>query len=111
MPRDISRRSFVNGVLILGGSVTAYELLSRPSSAADLTPLDPNDPTATSLGFVRDATKVDASANPTYKAGEHCSLCAQYQGKETDKMAPCNIFSGHTVPAGGWCQVWAQRSA
>lgn len=111
MSRDISRRSFVNGVLILGGAATAYELLSGLAKAAGLTPLDPNDPTAKSLGFVPDATKVNPSANPTFKAGQHCSLCAQFQGKETDKMAACNIFSGHTVPAGGWCQVWTQRPA
>ena len=111
MPRDITRRSFVNSVLILGGSATAFELLSGPAKAADLTPLDPNDPTAKSLGFVSDASKVNASTNPTFKAGQHCSRCAQYQGKETDKMAGCNIFSGHTVPAGGWCQVWTKRPA
>jgi hypothetical protein len=73
--------------------------------------LDPNDPTAKALAFVNDATKVDASANPTFKAGQKCSTCAQYQGKASDPTAACNIFAGHSVPAGGWCKVWAAKPA
>jgi hypothetical protein len=57
-----------------------------------------------------DASKVDAKAYPTFKAGQRCSTCAQYQGKQTDATATCIIFPNHTVPAGGWCQVWAQRT-
>jgi hypothetical protein len=72
--------------------------------------MDPNDPAARALGFVTDAKKVDAAANPTFKAPQNCASCAQYQGKATEPAAPCNIFAGKTVPGTGWCKVWAQRS-
>ena len=78
---------------------------------AALPALDPKDPTATALGFVPDATKVDAAANPTYKPTQKCSNCAQYQGKPGDATAGCNIFAGKSVPAGGWCKVWAAKPA
>ena len=32
-----------------------------------------------------------------------------YQGKASDATAGCNIFAGHSVPAAGWCKVWAQK--
>ena len=28
-----------------------------------------------------------------------------------DSFTGCNIFVGHTVPAGGWCKVWAAKPA
>jgi hypothetical protein len=85
--------------------------MGNTAGAAALPALDPNDPTAKALAFVNDATKVDASANPTFKAGQKCSTCAQYQGKASDPTAACNIFAGHSVPAGGWCKVWAAKPA
>jgi hypothetical protein len=108
MQHKISRRDLVKGGLIAGALVPALGLMAHRAEAA-LTPLDPNDPTAKSLGFVTDAAKVDASANPTYKPGQRCATCAQYQGKPTEPVAGCNIFAGHSVPAAGWCKVWAQR--
>ena len=86
-------------------------LIGNTSTAAALPPLDPKDPTAQALGFVTDATKVDAKANTTYKPDQKCSTCAQYQGKASDATAACNIFAGKSVPAGGWCKVWAQKPA
>lgn len=109
MQHKISRRDVVKGGLIAGALVPALGLVARQSQAAGLTPLDPNDPTARSLAYVADASKVNASANPTYKPGQRCATCAQYVGKPTDASAGCNVFAGHSVPAGGWCKVWAQR--
>jgi len=85
-------------------------LVGKGAQAAELTPLDPNDPLAKSLDFTNDASKVNAGANPTFKAGQRCATCAQFQGKTGDAKGPCAIFPGHSVPAGGWCKVWAQRS-
>ena len=34
-----------------------------------------------------------------------------YQGKPDDTSAACNIFVGKSVPAGGWCKVWAAKPA
>jgi hypothetical protein len=109
MQHKISRRAIVKRGLIAGALVPAMGLIGNAAGAAGLSPLDPSDPTAKALGFVTDATKVDASANPTFKPNQKCSTCAQYQGKAGDATAGCNIFAGHSVPQGGWCKVWAQK--
>lgn len=109
MQQKISRRAMVKGSLIAGALAPAFGLIAQNAYAAGLTPLDPSDPMAKGLGFVADATKVDAAANSTYKAGQKCGTCAQFQGKAGDATAGCNIFAGHSVPQGGWCKVWAQK--
>jgi High potential iron-sulfur protein len=110
MQHKISRRAMVKSGLIAGALVPAIGLLGNAARAQAPTPLDPSDPTAKALNFVTDATKVDAGANPTYKAGQRCATCAQYTGKAGSTSGGCNIFVGHTVPAGGWCKVWAAKS-
>ncbi len=105
----ISRRAIIKGGLIAGALVPAYGLIGGTAQAAGLPPLDPNDPTAKALGFATDSSKVDAAANPTHKPTQKCGTCAQYLGKASDATAGCNIFAGHSVPAGGWCKVWAQK--
>ena len=107
----MTRRSIVKSGLIAGALVPALGLIGGTAGAAALTPLDPNDPTAKALGFVSDATKVDAASNPTYKSTQKCSTCAQFLGKAGDATAGCNIFAGHSVPAGGWCKVYAPKPA
>jgi hypothetical protein len=106
----ISRRAVVKGGLIAGAFLPAMGLVVD-AAAAGLPPLDPKDPTAVALGFITDATKVDAAANATYKPTQKCSNCAQYQGKAGEATAACNIFVGKSVPAGGWCKVWAAKPA
>ncbi|HWJ36613.1 MAG TPA: high-potential iron-sulfur protein [Steroidobacteraceae bacterium] len=107
--QKMTRRSIVKGGLIAGALVPALGLMGNTATAAGLPPLDPSDATAKALGYVADGTKVIASENPTYKPGQKCSTCAQYQGKASDATAACTIFTGHSVPAAGWCKVWAQK--
>ena len=111
MNKKLTRRAMVKSGLIASALVPAFGLIGNTAAAAGLPPLDPSDPTASALGFVTDAAKVSASANPTFKPGQKCSTCAQFQGKATDATAGCNIFAGHSVPAGGWCKVWALKPA
>ena len=111
MQRKISRRAVVKGGLIAGAFIPAIGLMANTANAAGLPPLDPKDPTAVALSFVTDATKVNAAANATYKPTQKCSNCAQYQGKAGDATAGGNIFAGKSVPAGGWCKVWAAKPA
>jgi hypothetical protein len=83
-------------------------ILGRAEAAAG--PVDPNEPQAKSLGYVKDATKVDAKANPNFKPGQHCANCLQVpKGKEGGAQVPCNIFAGRLVEAKGWCKVWVKR--
>ncbi len=108
MPRTIVRRDFLKCAL---ASAVVIPALSRADArATSLTPLDPTDATAQSLGFVPDASKIDASTHSAFKSGQHCGVCAQYQGKQSDARAGCTIFSGHSVPSGGWCGAFVQRS-
>ena len=102
--RDRSRRSF----LALAGVTGAAALVGiRPSlsQAQGGTPphLAESDPTAKALGYVEDASKVDKTKYPTYKAGAHCATCNFFQGKASDAYAPCQIFPGKSVAAKGWC--------
>jgi hypothetical protein len=111
MQSKISRRSIVKGGLIAGALLPAIGLVARDAAAAGpLPPLDPKDPSAAALHFVPDATKVVAAANPTYKPTQKCSNCAQFQGKPGDATGGCNIFAGKSVPQGGWCMVWVQKT-
>jgi hypothetical protein len=109
--RKLSRRAMVKSSLLAGTLMPALGLIGKTAQADALTPLDPNDPQAKALGFVSDASKVNAGANPTFKAGQKCGTCAQFQGKAADATGGCNIFVGHSVPSGGWCKVWAQKPA
>jgi hypothetical protein len=97
--------------LLAGALVPAMGLIGNAAGAAALPLLDPNDPQAKSLAYAPDGSKVNTAANPTFKPSQKCSTCAQYQGKATDATAGCNIFAGHSVPAAGWCKVWAQKPA
>ena len=102
------RRSLLKGALLGVAAVPVSALLGRAAHAA-AGKVDPNEPTAKSLGYVEDATKVDAKANPNYKPGQLCSNCLQAQVKEGAEYVPCNIFAGRDVAAKGWCKVYVKR--
>jgi hypothetical protein len=107
MSGTIVRRDFLK--CALASAVVIPALSGADARATGLTPLDPTDSTAQSLGFVPNASKVAANANPGFKTGQHCGVCMQYQGKSSDTAAGCSIFPGHSVPSGGWCMAFAQR--
>jgi High potential iron-sulfur protein len=109
MQKLISRRTLVNYALVAGAFLPALNIGREAAAAEALAPLDPNDPTAKSLGYVSDSSKVDASANPTHKPDQTCANCAQFQGKPGEQQGGCNIFVGKSVAAGGWCKVWAKK--
>jgi hypothetical protein len=108
MSCTILRRDFLK--YALASAVAIPALCAADARAAGLPLLDPTDPVAQSLGFVPDASKVAANANPTFKPGQHCGVCMQYQGKAADAAAGCGIFAGHSVPSRGWCRAFGQRA-
>jgi High potential iron-sulfur protein len=82
---------------------------AKPAAAGALPMLNPTEPAAKALGYVEDATKVDAKANPTFKAGQNCSNCLQWADKNRKAPASkCNLFPGKMVKSGGWCKVWVK---
>jgi hypothetical protein len=102
------RRALLKGALLGVAAVPVTALLGRTANAA-AGKVDPNEPQAKSLGYVEDATKVDAKANPNYKPGQVCSNCLQAQVKPGAAEVPCNIFAGRPVAANGWCKVYVKR--
>jgi High potential iron-sulfur protein len=103
------RRTLLKGALIGVAAVPVSAILGRSAQAAGAR-VDPNEPQAKSLGYVEDAAKVDAKANPNFKPGQNCSNCLQaptYKAGMTE--VPCNIFAGRPVAAKGWCKVYVKR--
>jgi len=103
------RRTLLKGALLGVAAVPVSALLSRTADAAD-GKVDPNEPQAKSLGYVEDAAKVDAKANPNYKAGQMCANCLQAPtAKPGAAEVPCNIFAQRNVAAKGWCKVYVKK--
>ncbi len=111
MSHSFSRRTLINRALLAAAAVPLVRFGLSTAAAADLAPLDPNDPSAKALGYAADSAKVDAAANPMHKAEQACANCAQYRGKAGDASGGCNIFPGKSVSAKGWCKVWAKKPA
>jgi len=109
MHNKISRRTIVKSAIAVGAFIPALGFIESAAAATALPALSPADPTAKALGYVDDASTVDAKANPTHKPEQKCSSCAQYQGKAGDARGGCNIFAGKSVSGGGWCKVWAKK--
>jgi hypothetical protein len=89
MSCTIVRRDFLK--CALASAVVIPTLGVAGARAASPPLLDPTDPVAQSLGFVLDASKLDSSADPQFKTGQHCGVCMQYQGKSSDATAGCGI--------------------
>ncbi len=79
-------------------------------SGADLPRLDQSGRQAQAFGYVSDASGIDVSAQPTYKAGQACANCSLFLGDEGDQWGPCSIFPGLAVSTAGWCSVYAAKA-
>ena len=86
----------------------AAVLTAATGARAQAAKIDEKDPAAVALAYKHDATKVDAKANPTYKAGNNCLNCQFYQGK--DAWGACPMVGGKLVNRKGWCKVWAKKA-
>lgn len=107
--RKIPRRDVLKGALIGVATVPVAALLGRAEAATG--PVDPSEQQAKQLRYVKDATTVDAKANPNFKPGQICANCLQVpKGKEGGAQVPCNIFGGRLVEAKGWCMVYIKRT-
>ena len=69
-----------------------------------------DDPTAAALGYVADASRIDATKQPVYVAGRRCNGCALFQGTASDASAVCLIFGNKQVSAKGWCTGWSKKA-
>ena len=103
----IERRDFLKFGSLAAASIVIASRAGK--AAAQAAPLDEKDPTAQSLGYKNDATKVDKVKFPKYVAGETCANCQLYQGKPSDATGGCPIFSGKLVNAKGWCSAYVKK--
>ena len=101
------RRSLLKSVLVALPAAVAMR-----DAAAQSTPphMEESESLAKAMGYVHDASKIDADKVPQYKAGSTCGNCMQLQGKEGDEWRPCNLFTGKLVNAHGWCKVWQPKA-
>jgi hypothetical protein len=107
-----SRRRFIRTavagavVLPIAGSL----LRSEFAMSGETGHLDEADPTAKSLGYTEDTTRVDARKYPQHTPAQDCGGCRYYQGKPGSQWGPCTIFPGKgAVHAKGWCAAYVAR--
>jgi hypothetical protein len=99
----VSRRSLLKSLAAAAGAALIFR--GGESCAAELPHLDVKDPAAVALGYVENASQVDAKKYPTYVKGSRCDNCLLLQGA-SGAYRPCNLFPGKLVSAAGWCSGW-----
>ncbi len=102
--RAVNRRSLVKNLVAAAAAVSILRV--GKSRAADLPHLDVKDPDAVALGYVENATEVDAKKYPSYVHGSNCDNCLLLQGSSGAGYRPCTLFAGKLVSAAGWCSGW-----
>lgn len=111
---DSSRRAFLASAAVVASAALVGGLRSRTARAAGgkLPHLTDADPLAKSLGYTQNHNDVAKAKFPTYKAGDHCSVCRFFQGTPGQKSgyAGCQIYPGYSVNAQGWCASFHARS-
>ena len=80
------RRTVLKGALLGVAAVPVSALLGRAEAAAG-GPVDPNEPQAKSLGYVVDATKVDAKANPELQGRPEMRHMPAGSGRQGERRA------------------------
>jgi hypothetical protein len=101
-PKTLTRRNMIT-TLALGVSAV---ITARGALGKEAEKLDPRDSRAVALGYVEDASKVDAKKYPTFVAGSNCENCLQLQGTAGHAYRPCSLFPGSLVAVSGWCSGW-----
>ncbi len=99
----VNRRSLIKSLAAAAAAAAIFR--GGKARAAESPHLDVKDPAAVALGYVEDATQVDAKKYPTYVKGSRCDNCLLLQGS-SGAYRPCNLFPGKLVSAAGWCSGW-----
>ncbi|MGC3871757.1 high-potential iron-sulfur protein [Halomonas sp. GXIMD04776] len=100
-----SRREFMRHSLLgLAALPLGVGILSQRAFAQELEPLDPENPQAKALNYVKKAE--EASDHPAYEEGELCSNCMFFQEANNG----CQLFPQNSVEPNGWCQSWTKQA-
>lgn len=105
----MQRRRFLTTLACGAAAIPLAQLLAGQARAADLPHVTADDATAKAVGYVPDASKLDAKKEPTFKAGSACGGCALYQGGK-EAFGGCALFPGKAVAAKGWCRSFAAKA-
>ena len=76
--------------------------LLAPGAFAAGARVDPDSATARALGY-----RPDGSATVRPDTSQRCEACVHFAGGV--EWAPCAIFQGCKVNAGGWCRAFTAR--
>lgn len=101
---DESRRRLLKKLALGTVLVPVAAASLRTAAAADLPLVAADDPTATALKYVTDASKA-AGAKP----GSKCANCTLYQGAAGSAQGGCLLFPGKAVKSTGWCSSWTPK--
>ena len=101
-----NRRTFILHVVVGSSAIAASQVMAQGAALVSET-----DPTAVSLGYKADSSKVDPKKYPAHTATQHCGNCALFQGKPTDAAGPCPLYAGKQVSSKGWCSGYAPKAA
>ncbi len=105
-----SRRGFLVGIGTMLEAAAFGGALIPVAGARALPHLTTQDPQAQALHYTEDASKIDASKDPTHTAGAKCANCKLYQGSGGKPFGPCQLYPGKAVSANGWCMGYQQRA-
>lgn len=83
--------------------------VERAATDSAMPRLSEDDPQASALSYVEDATRLDNARFPSYEAGQMCANCALFLGEEGSSLGTCSIFPGKLVNAAAWCSVYAPK--
>jgi hypothetical protein len=83
---------------------------ARAKVTLELPHLSDANPTAASLGYTEDTSRVDQGKFPRHKPDQRCANCRFFQASAGADYAPCQIYPGHAVNANGWCAGYAVKS-
>jgi uncharacterized protein (DUF934 family) len=100
-----TRRQFV-----LTLPAAALTLAAVRTTSAQAAKLEETDKVAVSLGYLHDASKVDAKKFPAFAAGRNCANCQLYQAKAGEAWGACGAVGGKLVNAKGWCVAWVKKA-
>ena len=105
----VTRRRFLSlTAAIAGGGACA--MLASSLRAEELAKLTESDATASALGYLEDAAKVDAAKFPAHQAGQNCANCKFFLGADKAASAGCQLFPGKSVAAKGWCSAYNAKT-
>jgi len=105
------RRKLIKMMLAAGPTLSLLGTNQQAiaQDAAEKLPI--TDPVANALGYVEDATTVDAAKYPAFKQGDICKDCLLYTDPSAEEWGPCSLFQNRLVAANGWCVSFAKRPA